>query len=124
MTTATNVPRRIKRSRERGATHPPNTKHCDARPLFWSNPLVGKNAAKWFRIWLTEMPKCTAFQMCRVAKMAGDTLTHDDKYVNKTGTDYLEHLDELLEFDCLSCACGLDKACHVDTLIWLMEQES
>lgn len=110
------MPKRIQRKRTEGATHPPNTHHC-TRPLFWSNPLVGKNAAKWFRLWLREFPRLTALWVCKVAKLAGDDLAVSEKWVAKTGTDYLNRLDELREFDCLSCACKLNKPCHVDTLI-------
>ena len=116
------VPKRVQRKRTKGSKLPPNTLCCTRPSKDWSNPIIGKDAAKWFRLWLTEFPNVTAYSIVSFATENGDDVSLHNKFASglTTAAHFFDRLDELRQYDNLACFCGLDKDCHVDTLIWLL----
>ena len=118
--TMSKIPTRIQRSRTKGSKLPANTLCC-TRPGPWSNPFIGKDAAKWFRIWLVELQGLRAAIMLNIASVNGDDLQlHKSADPNQTAMLYLDRLEELRQYDHLGCWCGLGDDCHCDTYIELL----
>ncbi len=110
-----NIPTRVQRRRTKGSKLPANTLCC-TRPGFWSNPLVGKDAAKWFRLWLVEYPEAWAYELADMARSCGDDVRlRKFAAPYEKGQRYLDNLERLREYDHLGCWCGLDVDCHVET---------
>ena len=117
------IPTRVQRSRTKGSKLPANTLCC-TRPAPWSNPIVGKDAAKWFRIWLVEHPGWIVGSILSLARQHGAGLhLHESADLFQTAQHYLFNLEDLRQYDHLGCWCGPEDACHVDTYIELLSVE-
>ena len=114
------IPTRVQRSRAKGSKLPKNTLCC-TRPNPWSNPLVGKDAAKWFRYWLLDFPEETASDACDFARLhSPDLRRHKSADPNQTAMWYLNNIEDLRQYEHLGCWCGLDDDCHCDVYIELL----
>lgn len=117
------IPKRVQRKRTKDSKLSPNTLCC-TRPGFWSNPFIGKDAAKWFRYWLLDFPEDTADQACSFARIhSSDLRLHQLADPHQTACRYLDNLEELRQYDYLGCWCGPDDDCHVDTYLKLLGGE-
>ena len=114
------VPKRVQRSRAKGSKLPANTLCC-TRPGPWSNPFIGKNAAKWFGYWLLDFPDDTASEACDFARIHSPNLRlHPSADPNQTAHFYLDNIEQLREYDYLGCWCRPEDDCHCDTYIELL----
>ncbi len=115
------MPERIQLKRTEDFHLPPNTLCC-TRPGFWSNPMIGKDAAYWFSSWLLNMPNYTAGSIVHIAHAnmyMDDVQLHASAKPFGTAMLFLKAIEELHRYDHLACICGLDNPCHVDTLVVL-----
>lgn len=119
------TPTRVQRSRAKGSRLPPNTKCC-TRPGFFSNPLVGNDAAVVYYKWLTKWKNMTTDEVCLAANVSGFNVGLHPKlkpvWFNRTGQEILNRLPELREYDHVACFCSLLKPCHVDTQIQILKE--
>lgn len=103
------MPKRIQRKRTKGWKMPENTIYV-GRPTMWGNPFTGDNAADKYRIAVSSFP------------VSQETLA--DWKANGGRADMLialagrvrPVLDKLRGHN-LACWCALDKPCHVDILL-------
>jgi len=128
MMTNKKIPTRVQRKRKKGSKLPANTLCCTRHSQF-SNPLVGKDAAKFFRLWLMCQTQHNQPYSCwSAAALVGyarigwvyDVQLHKSVNPYQTAERYLNNLEKLREYDHLGCWCGLDDDCHVDTYLELL----
>ena len=96
------MPTRIQRKRTKGFKLPPNTLCC-TRPGPHSNPLIGEDAAVWFRLWLSHFPKAFASEVVDAACNLGcDIELHENASPFTQGLHFLANLEELRRYDFLA----------------------
>lgn len=88
------IPTRIQRKRTKDWKMPSNTLYC-GRPTMWGNPYSNVTL---YRKWL---------------------LGNIDNHKQKRDNVY-KNIVSLLKYDYLACWCPLTKECHVDILIYLL----
>lgn len=101
------MPVRIQRRRAGGYRQPPSTRFC-GRPSLFGNPFSleehGPDAVGLHAKWL-----------------AGDgpeQIRHRSRIYDRAAV--LEGLPGLAAYEHLSCFCGIDEPCHVDTLLAML----
>jgi len=97
-------PQRIQRKRTKGFKLPENTIYV-GRPTKWGNPFKGKDAVEKYKNFITTILK--------IYKATG-------KNVAMGYSLDIEGLKELRGKN-LACWCPLDKECHADVLLELLE---
>lgn len=123
--------KRIQRSRKKGYKSPPNSRYC-GRPTKWGNPFKYIGDSVYFHAGYrrTVLDPWVYFgsiaEIGNSAKVFRDLLM--DLNSHKVEPEIRRHFDlirdthrDLEDFDSLSCFCSLDKPCHVDSLIELVE---
>jgi len=123
------MPKRIQRTRKH--KQPPNTKYC-GRPTKWGNPfrLTTDGYIECFSInrkildpWIL-WSMTGGFELNDICDLYKIWLIEDlqKRYQFLPKPPSIENLDQLKEYDFLSCWCPLDKPCHVDILIELISK--
>jgi len=97
MTNDSKMPKRIQRKRSKGWKMPPNTIYV-GRPTKWGNP----------------------FKM-RVEDDRGIVIWYYEDWLRKKLVEDPTFLDELKGKD-LACWCPLDKSCHADVILKIIEE--
>jgi len=96
------MPIRIQRQRTKGYRQPPNTRYC-GRPGPFGNPYSVTSNSR-----LDAHIRNSAVEYFRI-------------YAARKLKDNPAWLDELRQYDYLSCFCGLDQLCHVDVILELLK---
>jgi hypothetical protein len=108
------TPKRIRRERAKGWKMPPNTVYV-GRPTKWGNPFNGEDAVERYRACVSEFPvsqerfydwKANGGNPLMLMCLAGNVRSV---------------LDELRGKD-LACWCALDKPCHADVLLEIVNE--
>lgn len=137
-------PRRIQRSRRKGATHPPGTVFV-TRPLTLSNPFVGDDAVAGFQWWASRIVLGGRLAVRQVVNSRGSPqmeLTDFNRFGLLQGRTYFaaivaESMKNRIEGDSypndfraaihaargkpIACSCPLDRPCHGDIICELTE---
>ena len=107
------MPKRIQRKRSKGWKMPPNTVYV-GRPTKWGNPFTGPDAVEKYR-WaiLGDDPENACIEWMNAG---GNGLLW-----SKIRGKHPEILDELRGKD-LACFCPLDRLCHADILLEIVNE--
>jgi hypothetical protein len=92
------------------------------RPTRFGNPFVGQNAALWFEFWLA-LPRATMAEVVAAAARGGELTIHSryDEFRYFPSRDFLPCLEALRGKD-LVCWCPLDRPCHADVILGLLDR--
>ena len=107
---------RIQRKRTKGWKSPPGSRYC-GRPFRMGNPFkVGVRPRMWYGVAIPPGPVPTTTREC-VEEYRTWALR-----AGITGESYRAMLRwELRDATALSCWCGVDKPCHVDVILEILE---
>lgn len=109
------MPKRIQRKRTKGWRMPPGARCC-TRPGIFGNPFYSAEAFDaWLKlgeIYLSDLRDTSFFPWTSSSRLR----------IDAKRKRILDNLHTLKNLD-LCCYCGLDDACHVDTLLELANKE-
>jgi len=108
------MPNRIQRKRTKGWKMPENTIYV-GRPTIWGNPFTGMDAVERYRKAISIFP--VPQEQIKAWKEAGGRA---DMLMVLAGR-IRPALDKLRGHD-LACWCPLDKACHADVLLEIVNE--
>lgn len=129
-------PQRIQRKRVKGWKSPDNCKYC-GRPTKWGNPFITLQDITYYysdrrrKLCIDPLVFCCHKSNRDAVELYREGLK-DPKmierfmggYDGKILADYfiniLSNIDELRQYDYLSCFCPLDQKCHIDVLIEML----
>lgn len=103
------MPKRIQRKRTKGYKLPDNTL-CVTRPSKWANPFkIGDKIRVEKTGKIIVIDRYVAIQL------------YLGYIIDKISNGEVD-LAELRQYDYLACYCPIDKICHVDILLYLLEK--